>query len=242
MIEWYLILPIASSCLLLLLFGVGIACSAGFRQVLLGIGGTQGKFSLFNILSAEGAGAILVVAILVGGGIVFPLTLASRFESKIEQLETIQALGQARIDVENLRDEVDRLRHPVDWQVVGQLRLPSKAGPPFKDFFEANDFWNQGTWTIIPVDRQPIADQDLKVSRDDLKKARFALSVRVPRGMELSDWVKQIRYENPMRDVQAVLTFDGREQIDAFSKRVEYQPQDLRQMFSAAESRAGDTQ
>lgn len=114
MIVWSVVLPIVGTVVLLVLLGVGIARSRGLREVLLGIRG-KGKVSLLNLFSVEGAGLVLILAIFIGGGIVYPLARAT-------DAERLEGLTK---DVERLQAENAELRD--GWQVVGTVEVPGTA-------------------------------------------------------------------------------------------------------------------
>ena len=80
MVFWLVVLPVFFSLLLLLLFGLAVARSEGFRRVLLGLK-QSGKFSFLNVLSAEGVPALLIVALILGVGVYYPLSIIERVET-----------------------------------------------------------------------------------------------------------------------------------------------------------------
>ncbi|HEY7608010.1 MAG TPA: hypothetical protein VIF14_02180 [Alphaproteobacteria bacterium] len=114
MIVWSVVLPIVGTVAMLVLLGVGIARARGLREVLLGIRG-KGKVSLLNLFSVEGAGLVLILAIFVGGGIVYPLANAA----------SLSSLERLTRDVDRLRAQTQALRDKVSgWQIQGTIEIP----------------------------------------------------------------------------------------------------------------------
>lgn len=114
MIVWSVVLPIVGTVAMLVLLGVGIARSRGLREVLLGIRG-KGKVSLLNLFSVEGAGLVLILALFIGGGIVYPLASATS-AGELEKLTR---------DTDRLRAQNAALREKFSgWQIVGTIEIP----------------------------------------------------------------------------------------------------------------------
>jgi hypothetical protein len=114
MIVWSVVLPIAGTVVMLVLFGIGIARSRDLREVLMGIRG-KGRVSLLNLFSVEGAGLVLIVALFVGGGIIYPLANATSL-SNLERLTS--DVGRLRAQTQALRDKVS------GWQIRGTIEIP----------------------------------------------------------------------------------------------------------------------
>lgn len=114
MIVWSVVLPIVGTLIVLLMLGFGIARSRGLRDVLIGLRG-KGKVSLLNLFSVEGAGLVLILALFVGGGIVYPLANAA-------SLANLERLAR---NVEQLRAEAkDQRENAGGWQIVGAIEVP----------------------------------------------------------------------------------------------------------------------
>ena len=114
MIVWSVVLPIVGTVAMLVLLGVGIARSRGLREVLLGIRG-KGKVSLLNLFSVEGAGLVLILALFIGGGIVYPLASATS-AGELEKLA--REVGRLKTEARELREK------SAPWQIVGTIEVP----------------------------------------------------------------------------------------------------------------------
>lgn len=195
MIYAYVVLPVAGSLLLLLSFFVGAAASPGFRQVLLGLRG-KGKASLFNVLSIEGAGVVLIIAIIAGFGIYYPLTTVPTLLAKEQEMREANA------------------RWPIVWQIEGSLRLPQDwkpVGSETTDYFTtiagARVFWGQGKWSILPPERHS-TQFELIPNPTDFRRARIKIEIAIPANTNPAEWLGAIQYEDIRHDLRAILMFD----------------------------------
>lgn len=250
MIAWYVVFPVAASLLLLLLFGVAIYRSSGFREFCLGLTGNAGKFSLLNIMSVEGVGTIVVVGILMGGGVVYPL-------STIKPALTADEQKKLEQDLKAAKEKIAQLENPKVWTIDVNLKLPQgwvektatddpRIGEIFKDGVLAQDFWSGGTWTLLPSERTTVKPGKVTLSRQSgYKQANAQITVLVPAGMKLSDWIGEIKYENPRYDLEAELLFDSEKkeyQTNEGPRSIRYSPLVLTSMSSSFGSREQDSQ
>jgi hypothetical protein len=206
MLEYALILLPLIAILTIVLFGVALVFSAGFREVVAGLK-QEGRFSLLNVFSVEGVGAILVLGLLMGGGVIFPLyqfpeaCFRSMDERAKEHDKARKELSDLRDEHREIYDKLTRYENPQHWSITGYLSIPGESNISFSDYQQARLFWLQGRWIGFSrnFERVRYAPYDVQISPlPDMsyRVARFEIKLIIPGGVDLPDEIAQIRYEH----------------------------------------------
>jgi hypothetical protein len=206
MLEYALILLPLIAILTIVLFGVALVYSAGFREVVVGMGG-EGRFSLLNVFSVEGVGAILVLGLLMGGGVIFPLyqfpdaCFRSMEERAKEHAKVETELDDLRDKYQSISEKLARYESPQHWSITGYLSIPDDSNIGFSDYQEARLFWLQGRWIGFSrnFERVRYAPYDVQINplpNMSYRVARFEIKLIIPGGVDLPDEIAQIRYEH----------------------------------------------
>lgn len=115
--TWWTPLVPLGTLLLVLVFLASIACSQGVRDVLLGLK-ENNKFSLLNLASIEGAGAVVMVGMLLVTGVLYPMYTAGN----ANVLREWNFRGQIEIPEEqNIPPDAEQFLYHGSWEVLGDI-------------------------------------------------------------------------------------------------------------------------
>ena len=184
----------------------------------------------------------MIVGLLLGVGVYYPL-------STIKQVESAEEVDELKNRLMAAEKELACLSNPDRWTINGEFILPTgwkaKYGehlPKRHDYYfgseaGAKDFWNLGSFKIIPREREPISS-DIEPSKQNFEQARFKVTVMVPQGRDFLEWVNAIKYEHTAGELSADIAFDKAHR-DRFevgqhpSRQIGYELLKLEPMFFA---------
>lgn len=208
------------------LFGYALACVRGFREALFGQG-QEGRLKLMNILSIEGATAVLVVGLLLGFGVYYPVSLLFSNElARIPELEQrAKQAAELREKLELATERLEAVSNPTPWTITGRFRIDMEAGlwqrfeenqptiaAKLGNRSDARDFWHQGVFFVIPKKHRLLSEEIIEPRRGrsvgvGFDTAKYELTLNVPRGRALDEHIEVIIYEHPLIDGIAELVF-----------------------------------